>query len=396
MPKKIAFIKFGGFSHTNASVIAALRQYFPEYEVEVVDVAELLGHNHTAEFFNAVHMLKYYGRDLLSGRRSFKACYFRTPHMFARIKRQMRKRLGPDLSRYVFSFQTQSLYDASVPSLPHFVYTDHTHLTNLYYPGFDRSKLFARAWVDLEASLYRNATRTFTMSQHVRRSLLEHYRCDPERVSCVFAGSNLASPLVPLQNDNYRNQRILFAGVDWERKGGPDLVAAFKTVQQRHPNAHLTIVGCSPQLDLRNCTIVGRVPLELMKNYYAEASIFCLPTRLEPFGIVFVESLLNKIPVVATNLGAIPEIVENGKSGYLVEPNNSAVLARALSELLFAPEKCSRFGQYGHQAIQERYSWDSAGKRIGQDIAAAMLQVAPPAEHASEVYHRRSMYTHLH
>jgi glycosyltransferase involved in cell wall biosynthesis len=161
--------------------------------------------------------------------------------------------------------------------------------------------------------------------------------------------------------DNYRNQRILFVGVDWERKGGPELAAAFKIVQQRHPNARLTIVGCSPQLELRNCEIVGRVPIEQMKNYYAQASVFCMPTRLEPFGIVFVESLLNKIPIVATNLGALPDIVENGKSGYLVEPNNAAELARALGELLSNAEKCSRFGEYGYRAVLERYSWDATG-----------------------------------
>ena len=372
MPKKIAFIKFGLFSHTNASVSAMLHQHFAEYELEVIDIVELLGRDEAAQILNALQILKYYGRDLLRRRHSFRACHFRTPYMFARIRKRMQQRLGRNVSSYVFSFQTQSLYDASVPGLPHFVYTDHTHLSNLYYPGVDRSKLFARAWIDLEASLYRNATRVFTMSQHVRHSLLEHYRCDPERVLCVFAGSNLPGPLIPLQNDQYRNQRILFAGVDWARKGGPDLIVAFKTVQDRHPNARLIIVGCSPQLELRNCDIVGRVPLDQMKNYYSQASIFCLPTRLEPFGIVFVESLLNKIPVVGSNLGAIPEIVENGKSGYLVEPNNPAELARALGELLSDPQKCSRFGEHGHRAVKERYSWDSTGKRIRQEIQAAM------------------------
>lgn len=186
--------------------------------------------------------------------------------------------------------------------------------------------------------------------------------------------SNITDPLVPLQNDNYRNQRILFAGVDWERKGGPDLVAAFKIVQQRLPHARLTIVGCSPQLELRNCDIVGWVPLEQMKNYYAQASVFCLPTLLEPFGIVFVELLLNKIPIVATNLGALPDIVENGKSGYLVEPNNSVELARALCELLSDAGKCSRFGSCGYQAVVERYSWNSTGKRIRQEILAGMRE----------------------
>ena len=375
MAKKIAFIKFGPFSHTNARVSAMLSQSFAEYEVEVIDVGELLGRNQASEFFNLCHILKYYGRDILHRRRTLEECNFRTPYMFGRIRKLMQKRLGRARAPYVFSFQTQSLYDASVPGLPHFVYTDHTHLTNLYYPGFDRAKLFARAWIDLEASLYHNATRVFTMSQHVRRSLLEHYHCEPEQVSCVGVGGNIPDPLVPLQNDNYRNQRILFAGVDWERKGGPDLVAAFKMVLQQLPHARLTIVGCSPRLQLHNCDVVGWVPIEQMANYYAQASVFCLPTLLEPFGIVFVESLLNKIPIVATNLGALPDIVENGKSGYLVEPHNLAELASALGDLLSDAEKCKRFGAYGYQAIVDHYCWSATGKRIRQEIQAAMPEI---------------------
>jgi glycosyltransferase involved in cell wall biosynthesis len=372
MPKKIAFIKLGSFSQINASVGTMLSRHFPEYEVEVTDVEDLLGRNRTAELFNSLHILKYYGRDILRRRRSFQECYYRTPYMFARIGWLVQKRLGRNLSSYAFSFQTQSLYDASIPELPHFVYTDHTHLANLYYPGFDRFKVFARAWIDLEGSLYRNAARNFTMSRHVQRSLLEHYHCAPGRVVCVFAGSNADSLPPPLQNDNYRNQQILFVGVNWERKGGPDLAAAFKIVQQRQPNARLTIVGCSPRLELRNCEIVGRVPLEQMKNYYAQASVFCLPTLLEPFGIVFVESFLNKVPVVATNLGALPDIVEDGKSGYLVEPNNPVELARALGGLLSDAEKCRRFGEYGHRAVLERYSWDAVGNGIRQEIQTAL------------------------
>lgn len=371
-PSKIAFIKLGSFSHLNANVGAMLREQFADYQVDEIDVEDLLADRSVADVFNAGHILRYYGLDILRQRRSFADCKFRTPYMFARIAKLLQRRLGRDISRYAFSFQTQSLYDAGIPNLPHFVYTDHTHLANLSYPDFRRSQLFARAWIDLEASIYRNAARVFTMSRHVQRSLLKDYHCAPERVACVFAAGNAGSDPVPLRNDNYRNQRILFAGVDWERKGGPELVDAFKIVQQRHPEARLTIVGCSPRLELRNCDVVGRVPIQQMKDFYAQASVFCMPTRVEPFGIVFIESLLNRIPVVATKIGALPDIVEPGKSGYLVEPSSPEELAGALSELLSDPEKCRRFGEYGYRATHTRYSWDSVGKRIRQEIKAAL------------------------
>jgi hypothetical protein len=103
MDKKIAFIKYGSFSHTNASVSAMLRQHFADYELEVIDVPELLGRSQAASIFNVLSILKYYGGDILKRRRSFRQCNFRTPYMFARIKERMQKRLGRNLSSYVFS-----------------------------------------------------------------------------------------------------------------------------------------------------------------------------------------------------------------------------------------------------------------------------------------------------
>jgi glycosyltransferase involved in cell wall biosynthesis len=61
-----------------------------------------------------------------------------------------------------------------------------------------------------------------------------------------------------------------------------------------------------------------------------------------------------------------------GRAAEMRRLLSAAALARALNELLSAPEKCDRFGQYGRQTVLERYSWDSAGKRIRQQIEEAI------------------------
>ena len=128
---------------------------------------------------------------------------------------------------YCFSFQMQSLFDASIDGLPHFIYTDHTHLTNLQYPGFDRKKLFPNSIIDLEKQIYDNATLVFTRSTNVAKSVVEDYGCPAEKVICVYAGSNTKANAIE-NNQNYTNKNILFVGIDWERKGGPNLIEAFK------------------------------------------------------------------------------------------------------------------------------------------------------------------------
>jgi glycosyltransferase involved in cell wall biosynthesis len=145
-------------------------------------------------------------------------------------------------------------------------------------------------------------------------------------------------------------------------------VEAFKIVHSAHPDAHLTIVGCSPQLDIPNCQVVGPVPLEEVNRYYTHASIFCLPTRLEPFGIAFIEAQSHRLPVIATNVGAIPEFIIDGYNGFLIKPKDIEGLTRALCDLAGDPGKCRRFGENGYRLTIERYTWEKVGARMRQHI----------------------------
>jgi glycosyltransferase involved in cell wall biosynthesis len=363
MRKKIAFIKKGAFSYTNLSVGQLLARCFPEYEIEPIDVAELLVANRRNRWRNYLSMVLTYTPDLISRRRRIWDCYFHTPFAFNAIKKAVQAKVGRNPSQYAFTFQTQSLWDGSVPGVPHFVYTDHTNLANLLYNGFGDSKVFP-SWTRLEQRIYDNATAMFTMSQHVKKSLIDQYHCPAEKISCVGAGCNVDYQSTPLQNDNYRNKHILFVGVEWERKGGPLLVEAFKKVLKKHPDARLTIVGSNPELNVPNCNVVGTVSINQVRQFYPQASIFCLPTRVEPFGIVFIEAMLYRIPVVAPNLGALPDFVTHNESGMLVQPNNVEALANALIHLLDHPEICQKMGEAGHLAVRDNYTWETVGQRI--------------------------------
>lgn len=374
MARKIAFIQKGTVPLASAHVARVLQANFPEMEVEVIDIKELLAHRKKLALLNDWHTMKAYGPEILAGKKQAKECYFRTPYLFHQIKRLMAEKLAdPD---YAFSFQMQSLYDASGNHLPHFVYTDHTNLANLLYPFQDNNRLFSQSWRQLERTIYQNASHIFTRSRHVTHSIVEQYGCHPDKVTCVYAGSNLQPDAEPLDNEGYSNKNILFVGVDWERKGGPELVQAFRQVLPAHPDARLTIVGCTPQVDVPNCEVVGRLPLTQVREYYRRASVFCLPTKLEPFGIVFIEAFSYRLPVVATRVGAIPDFVIPGENGYLVEPGEINCLAERLIQLLADPAKCRAFGEHGRRLVRENYNWEAVGRRMKEQIAAT-LQPTP-------------------
>ena len=78
---------------------------------------------------------------------------------------------------------------------------------------------------------------------------------------------------------------------------------------------------------------VGKVDRQALLNEYREADFLVLPSLFEPFGIVLLEAMATGLPVVASRVGGIPEVVRDGRTGILVEPANARALADALMEL---------------------------------------------------------------
>jgi glycosyltransferase involved in cell wall biosynthesis len=372
MPNKIAFFRTEAWPYANVKMVDVLQSIFPDHEIVVFEIYAWIKSRFDIVMINVLEVLRTYGWEIITKKKRFNQCFWRTTYIFQQIKQHAEEILSD--GSFLFSFQMQSIFDASKCDIPHFIYTDHTHLANLSYPTFDRNKLFSAAWIALEKTIYDNASINFVWSHHIEQSLLDDYHCDPSKVVCAYIGINAVNPVTSVNPRRYKDKNILFVGIDWERKGGPDLVNAFDIVRQAHPDAKLTIVGSSPSVDVPNCHVVGRIPVNEVGQYFNKASLFCLPTYLEPFGIVFLEAMSSKLPVVATNVGAIPDIVRDGESGYLVEPGDVQGIANALITLISDPEKCRAFGEKGYQLVQGNYSWVAIGRLMKEHISNVVFQ----------------------
>ena len=362
----IAYIKIGQNSTTNRSVENLLLHTFPELNLETFDVThDLFQSRLLIALFMTIFTLREYGTKhgtLFSApwRNTYSTGFFRM------VRRLVRKRLNP--TRYAFTFQTQSLFDASLPNVPNFVYTDHTHLANLTYPDFDRHSLASPSWLACEREIYQNARMIFTMSSNIGHSLIHDYQCPLNKIACVYGGSNLpVMPPAPTAKD-YAKQNILFVGVDWHRKGGPDLLTAFEKIIHTHPNAKLTIAGCSPKTRLANVKVLGPSGPDKIARLYEEATIFCLPTRREPFGIAFIEAMSYGLPVIGTNLGAQPDFILPDCNGFLVQPGDIAGLAQALDRLLSDIDLRRHLGQCGYDLASKTYTWNNTATLIQKNI----------------------------
>jgi len=377
--KKIALIST--YTHPSRdSVECMLANAFPEYPIENISINDIVRKSRDWIPQNLCYVGKEFGYNILRGRSTVIESYYQTTYLFERIRKAMLRIIDPE--HYVFSFQTQSMYDTFVPGLPHFIYTDHTHLSNLHSSYFDRRRLRSSKWIALERTIYEHATRVFTRSSDVGADLSRFYDVTPDKVVCVFAGGNVPVFDQPIStNWGSANRNILFVGREWERKGGPVLIDAFRQVLKAIPDATLTIAGVRRDLDVPNCTWLGHVTLDQLSQHYSSASVFCLPTRLEPFGIAVVEAMMHKLPVVASAVGAIPEIVNDGITGDLVPPGDAPALARALTELLQNPARRRNYGEAGYHRAIGTYTWDRVGQRIRRHVMPLIVHTESNTAH---------------
>lgn len=176
--------------------------------------------------------------------------------------------------------------------------------------------------------------------------------------------------------------RLLFVGRLVERKGVEVLVRALPRILEER-DARLTVVGEGPRaariraaareagVDDR-VRLTGHLPDRELSREYRECDIFLLPAVVdrkgdtEGLGVVLLEALRFERPVIASRAGGIPDIVEDGATGWLVPPGDPGALADAVLRVAGAPERSRRVAREGRRVVERRFSWD----RILGDLEA--------------------------
>ncbi len=155
-----------------------------------------------------------------------------------------------------------------------------------------------------------------------------------------------------------------------KEKYGPEyLIQAMRLVVDRHPQTRLLMAGSGElhsqleeltgQLGLtRNISFLGAIEHQQVPELLRNMDIFVMPSIREEFGVAAVEAQAMEIPVVATNVGGIPEVVLNGKTGILVEPGSSEQLAQAILTLIENPVLRRQMGERGRRHVLANYRWE--------------------------------------
>lgn len=172
---------------------------------------------------------------------------------------------------------------------------------------------------------------------------------------------------------------VLFVGAltRWHSYKGVDLLLeAFALVSRRSSSLRLIVVGGGEMLGayksmardlnvIEKVQFIGQVDDDVLPLFYAACDVAVLPSRdsSEGFGLVLLEAMASGKAVIGTSVGGIPELVQNGRNGILVEPNNPEALGEAILDLCADDEKRSTMGRSGREFALS-HSWEDVAGRV--------------------------------
>ena len=152
------------------------------------------------------------------------------------------------------------------------------------------------------------------------------------------------------------------------KKGIDTLLRAFALVSGEVQTLSLVLVGDGPLLEEHKLlartlgiqdrvAFMGSVAHDDVSDFFSACTLFVLPSRDEPFGLVLLEAAYHKKGIVCTRVGGVPEIITDGVNGRMVEPNDPAAMAAQILTLLRDPDFAAQLGRHAYQTLMTRFLW---------------------------------------
>jgi glycosyltransferase involved in cell wall biosynthesis len=222
--------------------------------------------------------------------------------------------------------------------------------------------------------LLRSSDLVVANSQSFRQDFLNIFPGFHEKTIVIYNSVNVAELMGFKRNTtNGSHERyVLCIAAHNEKKALDVLIQAAVRLAPEFPSLKVVLVGDGPlRKSLEDLAValgvreriefLGMQGRAKVVDLLHECEAFVLPSRCEPFGIAIVEALACQKPVVATRVGGIPEIIEDGRTGLLVDPDNSGALAEALMRVLEDRELRKVLADNGYRTVQEHFRSETTG-----------------------------------
>jgi glycogen synthase len=243
------------------------------------------------------------------------------------------------------------------------------------------------SWI--EKTAVESADRVIAVSAKMREDILQHFQADAKKVEVIHNGID-PSRFVRTEGREHlerlgvRSPYVLYVGRITDQKGIFHLLEAARQLPEGVQVVLCASAPDTPEIEERLRTAVpqhpnvkwiyGMVPLEVVKQLYSHAAVFACPSVYEPFGLINLEAMACETPVVASAVGGIVEVVEDGKTGILVPPARPDELASALRRVLADPGMARAMGTAGRKRVEDSFSWASVAARTEEVYADAIAE----------------------
>jgi glycosyltransferase involved in cell wall biosynthesis len=218
----------------------------------------------------------------------------------------------------------------------------------------------------LNTCAFAGAARIVAWCQLAAYSLVSEYGVSLDKIEVIPPGADLDLFRPSLLGKRSGRVRLLFVGGQFERKGGPELLEAVRALGDA---VELDIVtgAETPSIHVGPYVRIHRGLLpqsEALVALFRAADIFVLPSRGDCMPQAVTEALACGLPVVATRVGAIPEMVFDGVNGHLVPPNNPRAITAALVSLVNDAPRRQLMGRHSRSLAQQAYDANRNNRRI--------------------------------
>ena len=235
--------------------------------------------------------------------------------------------------------------------------------------------------IALERATLRRTRHVYANSRAIVAKVRDEYGVEIEGAVIVPHGIRDRSPEVARRAPRDR-VRVLFVSRLERRKGVDTILEAAVQLLPELPQLEFVIVGRDtpytemtetyrraferahgrdPRIAGRVC-FTGEVGEQDLYQRYADADLFCVPSRYESFGLVYLEAMMFGVPVVATNVGGIPEVVEHEGNGLLVRPDDPGALADALRRLVLDEGLRAAYGRRSRELYERRFTVEAMAR----------------------------------
>lgn len=230
----------------------------------------------------------------------------------------------------------------------------------------------------LDKQFVKSAALVFTTSQWAANEMLRDYALNPEKVVVCGQGPSIIPSQGFYEVDRVIENRFLFIASDFYGKGGALIYNALLEFVKEFPNYKLTIVGAKPPVEIVSSAFVEYVGfvdkstkagLDKMESLYATSKAILLLTTKDAAPLVLVEAAYFGCPAIANHFSAIPELIQDGLNGYLVELNKESLVESFHKLARLSGSDYIEMRTNAQNIVKQKFNWDITKKRILGAIA---------------------------